>query len=167
MFLFRIALSPLCSFCNTEEETVVHIFYSCVFAKNLWSDLKKSLESVLHLPDLTPQSAIFGFFDIDPSIYLITNHLLLIFKFHVYSARSIKKVNIDILKRKIKKVQETEKNISQTNENKYAKYKKKFEISRTTLVIFVKDVFLINIKRNIGVSGGVIYSTFLCCSSCI
>ena len=34
------------------------------------------------------------------------------------------------------------------------------EISRTTLVIFVKDVFLINIKRNTGVGGGVIYSTF-------
>ena len=31
------------------------------------------------------------------------------------------------------------------------------EISRTTLVIFVKDVFLINIKRNTGVGGGVIY----------
>ena len=30
------------------------------------------------------------------------------------------------------------------------------EISRTTLVIFVKDVFLINIKRNTGVGGGVI-----------
>ena len=84
-------------------------------------------KSVLHLPDLTPQSAIFGFFGIDPSVYLITNHLLLIFKFHVYNARSIKKVNIDILKRKIKKVQETEKNISQTNENKYAKYKKKWK----------------------------------------
>ena len=41
------------------------------------------------------------------------------------------------------------------------------EISRTTLVIFVKDVFLINIKRNTGVGGGVIYSIFLCCSSCI
>ena len=76
--------------------------------------LKKSLESVLHLPDLTPQSAIFVFLDIDPSVYLITNHLLLIFKFHVYNARSIKKVNIDILKRKIKKVQKTGKNI--TNE---------------------------------------------------
>ena len=53
--------------------------------------------------------------------------MLLIFKFHVYNARSIKKVNIDILKRKIKKVQETENNISQTNENKYAKYKKKWK----------------------------------------
>ena len=128
MFLFRIAPSPLCSFCNTEEETVVHIFYSCVFAKNLWNNFKKLLESVLHLPDLTPQSAIFFFFFyVDPSVCLITNHLLLIFKFHVYNTRSIKKVNIDILKRTIKKVQETEKNISQTNENKYAKYKKKWK----------------------------------------
>ena len=38
---------------------------------------------------------------------------------------------------------------------------------KITNVIFVKDMFLINIKRNTGVGGGVIYSTFLCCSSCI
>ena len=103
------------------------LLFMCICKKPMEWFLKKLLESVLHLPDLTPQSAIFGFFDIDPSVYLITNHLLLIFKFHVYNARSIKKVNIDILKRKIKKVQETEKNISQTNENKYAKYKKKWK----------------------------------------
>ena len=31
------------------------------------------------------------------------------------------------------------------------------EISRTTLVILVKDVFLINIKRNTGVGGYILY----------
>ena len=67
------------------------------------------------------------FFYIDPSVYLITNHLLLIFKFHVYNARSIKKVNIDILKIKIKKVQETEKNISQTNEKSMLNIRKKWK----------------------------------------
>ena len=46
---------------------------------------------------------MFGFLDINTNIYLISNHLLLIFKFYVYKARSIKEVNFNILKRKIKK----------------------------------------------------------------
>ena len=107
-----------------RKDSLITVF---LIKRNLPAKKRKKFESVLHLPDLTPQSAIFGFFDIDPTVYLITNHLLLIFKFHVYNARSIKNVNINILKRKIKKVQETEKNISQTNENKYAKYKKKWK----------------------------------------
>ena len=52
---------------------------------------------------------MFGFLDINTNVFLISNHLLLIFKFYVYEARSTKEVNFNILKRKIKKVQETEK----------------------------------------------------------
>ena len=103
LFLFRTVSSPLCSFCNREEETILRTFYSCIFTKALWNDLKNSVEGFLHLPDLTPQSAVFGFLDINTNVYLISNHLLLIFKFYVYKARSIKEVNFNILKRKIKK----------------------------------------------------------------
>ena len=109
LFLFRNVFSPLCSFCNREEETILHNFYSCIFTKALWNDLKSSVEGFLQLPNLTPQSTMFGFLDINTNVYLISNHLLLIFKFYVYKARSIKEVNFNILKRKIKKVQETEK----------------------------------------------------------
>ena len=95
--------------------------------------MKNSVEGFLQLPNLTPQSAMFGFFDINTNVYLIFNHLLLIFKFYVYKARSIKEVNFNILKRKIKKVQEMEKNKSKNNSNKYAKYKKKWKISEPAL----------------------------------
>ena len=133
MFLFRTVSSPLCSLCNREEETILHTFYSCIFTKGLWNDLKNSVEGFLQLPDLTAQSPMFGFLDINTNVYLISNHLLLIFKFYVYKARSIKEVNLNILKRKIKKVQETEKNISKNNANKYAKYKKKWQILEPAL----------------------------------
>ena len=131
LFLFQTVSSPLCSFCN-REETILHTFYSCIFTKALWNDLKNSVEGFLQLPDLTPQSAMFGFLDIN-TVYLISNHLLLIFKFYVYKARSIKEVNFNILKRKIKNVQEMEKNISKNNANKYAKYKKKWQIIEPAL----------------------------------
>ena len=41
LFLFRTVSSPLCSFCNREEETILHTFYCCIFTKALWNDLKK------------------------------------------------------------------------------------------------------------------------------
>ena len=128
LFLFRTVSSPLCSFRNREEEINLHTFYYCIFTKALWNDLKNSFEGFLQLPDLTPQSAMFGFLDINTNVYLISNHLLLIFKFYVYKARTIKEVNFNILKRKRKKVQETEKIISKNNANKYTKYKKKLQI---------------------------------------
>ena len=123
----------MCSFCNREKETILHTFYSCIFTKALWNDLKNSVEGFSQLPDLTPQSAMFGFLDINTNVYLISNHLLLYFKFYVYKARSIKEVNFNILKRKIKKIQETEKNVSKNNTNKYAKYKKKCQILEPAL----------------------------------
>ena len=132
LFLFRTVSSPLCSFCNREEETILHTFYSCIFTKALWNDLKNSVERFLQLPDLTPQSAMFGFLDINTNVYLISNHLLLIFKFYVYKARSIKEVNFNILKRKIKKFKK-QKKISKNNANKYAKYKKKWQILEPAL----------------------------------
>ena len=109
LFLFRTVSSPLCSFCNREEETILHTFYSCIFAKTLWNDLKNSVEGFLKLPEQTPQSAMFVFLDINTNVNLISNHLLLIFKIYVYKARSIKEVNFNILKIKIKKVKEMEK----------------------------------------------------------
>ena len=90
--------------------------------------MKNSVEGFLQLPNLTPQSAMFDFLDINTNVYLISNHSLLIFKFYIYKARSTKEVNFNILKIKIKKVQGTEKNISKNNADKYAKYKKKWQI---------------------------------------
>ena len=29
LFKFKLASTPLCSYCNTEEETPIHIFYAC------------------------------------------------------------------------------------------------------------------------------------------
>ena len=29
LFRFKIVYSPFCSFCNSENETPIHLFYSC------------------------------------------------------------------------------------------------------------------------------------------
>ena len=50
--------------------------------------LRLLLTNDISLPMLTPQSAFFGFiYGIENNVYKITNHILTIFKLHVYKIR--------------------------------------------------------------------------------
>ena len=85
LLIFRIKSSPLCSFCNLCEETLLHIIYECDRIKCLWSALVQYFQKSLVLQTLTPQTAIYGFLDSKNSDYnfkknkLLINHILLIF----------------------------------------------------------------------------------------
>ena len=37
LFRFKKVDSPLCSYCNEEEETPLHLFHSCLKTKQLWN----------------------------------------------------------------------------------------------------------------------------------
>ena len=63
LFKFKIVSSPLCYFCNSKNETPVHLFYSCNQTKSLWSKLQGLLNSKILLLQNMPQSAFFSFPD--------------------------------------------------------------------------------------------------------
>ena len=65
LYQFRISQDSLCSFCSLEEQTPVHIFYSCNNMQILWKRLKYYTQNNLDLPSLTSQIAILGFTDSD------------------------------------------------------------------------------------------------------
>ena len=56
--------SPLCSFCHSADETLLHIFYTCNITKRLWNELKYFISRYLYIPETTPQSALLGFLNI-------------------------------------------------------------------------------------------------------
>ena len=86
--------SPQCSFCKLRNETIMHLFYYCIIVKELRNQLKCILSNNLIFLICTPQSAIFGFWDLDTNEHLILNHLLLIFKMYIYNARTTGYLNI-------------------------------------------------------------------------
>ena len=45
IFKFKIVSSPLCTFCNSENETPIHLFYSCNQTKPLLSKLQELTSS--------------------------------------------------------------------------------------------------------------------------
>ena len=64
LFHFGMMSQPKCSICNLYDETPQHLFYECIYTQHLWNQLQIYISGKIALPDLTPQSAIFGFTDV-------------------------------------------------------------------------------------------------------
>ena len=118
LFLFPKENTSLCSFCNLEDETVYHLFAHCCKTKRLWCTVTEYFKRNLHIPPLSPQSAIFGFLKADDKVFLILNHLLLLFRYYVYISRSSRVLCFEALLKSIMKVYKLEKILSQTNKRK-------------------------------------------------
>ena len=104
---FGESLTSLCSFCELENENIKHLFCDCPVTKDLWNQLKDKTH--LDLPDLTPKSAFFGFFEQQNQTIF---HIHLIFRIAVYNRRSSNICSVDYVMNKIKQVKKMEENSS-------------------------------------------------------
>ena len=103
LFCFRLVTSKLCPFCNQVDETVIHIFAKCSSTKKVWKKLTYYFPNTLHLPEILPQSAIFGFLLADKETFWIENLIPLFLKIYQYESRSSNTLIFDSFLRKIKK----------------------------------------------------------------
>ena len=86
LFICGFEESSLCLFSNLEDKTPLHLFFDCHTAKFKWIQLDNYFSNDFTLLTLTPQTALFEIFNnssIAENVPLI-NHILLIFKLHVY-----------------------------------------------------------------------------------
>ena len=99
--LFKLGkiTSTLCSFCQIHNGTIMHCSYDCLIANSIWNQLKSILLNNLIFPIRTPQSAIFGFSDLDTNEYLFLNHLLHNYKMYIYNARTTCYLNASYLQK--------------------------------------------------------------------
>ena len=134
LFRFKVEDSSVCSFCKLVDETALHLYYQCVVIKDLWNKLKNLVGQSLEIPNITPQSAIFGFHDIDNTDIIIINHLLLIFKWYVYKSRDKGKIDLKALLNSFKKIQHLEELVSANN----VKHKKRNELKWKKVMAFLK-----------------------------
>ena len=102
----------------------MHLCTKC----NLWNQLRLYLPEKVTLPDLNPQSAIFGFTDILDHNYLLVNHLLLIFKYNLYNSRVNNTISFQDLKCVISQIKYTEETISENDLNKKRKISNKWKL---------------------------------------
>ena len=130
--LFKIKKVPssLCSFCNFADETALHIFYTCNITKPLWNELRYFVSQYLYIPEITPQSALFRFFNISnqQQNFLLINHLLLIFKHYLYMSREHGAVCFTSLKLYFIKIKTIEHNISPCSNQKKEKCQRRWKV---------------------------------------
>ena len=89
--------------------------------REVWADLKQKIS--LDLPDLTPKSAFFGFYENDS---MIVNHIHIIFRLAIYNNRDKGSCNVNYVINKILQIKKTEKSLVYLNENARKKKEKKW-----------------------------------------
>ena len=114
-------------FCKLHEETIMHLFYECLMIKRICNHLKSALPNNINFPISTPQTAIFGFWDLDTNEHLILNPLLLIFKMYIYNTRTIGYLNISHLLIYIKGIKDIKKKLGENDAKRRNKFNKKWK----------------------------------------
>ena len=136
-YLTKIGIknSESCSFCNTQRETLKHLFYECDIVKNFWDSVKDwfNLKIPQHtFPNLTPAETIFGLTNTQDAE--IINWIILVAKKYVYYNRIKNSVPcIQVFEKYLGMYFKTEKQVAFSNcewksfDNKWSMYKHIFE----------------------------------------
>ena len=112
LYLMKKVESPLCSMCDTKEETPVHMTVYCRYSKKLWKDINERLGSQLSLSDLTEETVYLGWLSTGQRSQLI-NFIILLYKYYLYTVRkNVSKVCISAFKWYAKYTQTIEKVIA-------------------------------------------------------
>ena len=86
-FRFGITQSPLCTFCQKEDESIEHLLFSCKESCEFWKHVLSWLrDSDINVGKLKEADLIFGKFDTQDDSTLI-NHILLLGKYYIYSRK--------------------------------------------------------------------------------
>ena len=127
LFKFKIVDSPLCSLCETENGSVLHLFSSCAVTSNLFEQfmLWMSDISLFGKTDIDPQTIIFGAWNLNMPDFILINHMILLFKRYIYLRRQDRHgPNITGLKSFIKNIETVERRIASDKEKLSFHYKK-------------------------------------------
>ena len=125
LFRFKMIESPLCAFCQKEDESVEHLLFYCNITENFWLAFSSwIIKQNISMETLTLINILFGVFD-DNEDFVILNHLLLIAKSFIYKCKLNKtKPALRVFVEKIKLVYHIERNIAKRNDRLYKHYKK-------------------------------------------
>ena len=125
LYKMKLADTPLCTFCQREEETINHLFLECEYSKTLWSDIQNWLEG--DLPNINSWDVVLGF--VERQFFgRMENFLLLLYKRFIYISRlSNKSVKFEGFKVYIKGIMKIEEKIVSKN-NKLPQHFQKWDL---------------------------------------
>ncbi len=124
-FLFKINKtgSNLCTFCNNEEETLIHLFCSCTHTISFWSSVFSWIkEETNRSINMDNEAFLFGNTNASSKI---VNLILFICRFHVYKRKMNRKCpSLLVLKREVRNYCSMEKCMFHSNGDGFKFYQK-------------------------------------------
>ena len=82
--------SPLCAFCNVEEESLEHLLYFCESSSFFWKELLSWIAVDANIVlNASLLDILFGKFDLEKD-FLLVNHILLHAKYFIYKCKLLK-----------------------------------------------------------------------------
>ena len=104
--------SSLCSLCNSEVETVLHLFCNYSVTNQFWSFLSSWLQDCVSLPMLEPDLATLGWWKLENGRKMLASHICLVFNHFIFSDRKLKyTINIFAFKRHLIAIQKIKQKI--------------------------------------------------------
>jgi len=128
---FKLQTSPLCSFCQSNNETIEHIFVYCKDSATLYLDITNWLKPYnIKLPELTSVLMVTGLHDNNNVI--LVNFILLLYKYFIYRCRNSSLLSLKGFQTLLKHYEKLEYTIAYKN-NKLSFHLTKFEKLRNAL----------------------------------
>ena len=90
LFRFGLVSSDLCSFCEKEEETYKHLFYSCEYAQLIWESCTRFVKYI-DLRNCSWKEILFGREERNKGKHQLLNHILILVKYLIFKNRNHKK----------------------------------------------------------------------------
>ncbi len=126
LYKWKIVDSDMCTFCNTEPETYIHLFWECHVAKQIWNQIVSWCKNKANR-NITPSLKKIMLCKLSTNRLDCVNSICLITLQYIYGCRCLKKLpNFAQLKSKISDEQNVEKYIA-TKNNKLDKHRKKWQ----------------------------------------
>uniref|UniRef100_A0A3P9JF49 Reverse transcriptase domain-containing protein n=1 Tax=Oryzias latipes TaxID=8090 RepID=A0A3P9JF49_ORYLA len=76
-----------CIFCNSNEETLEHLFFSCDYSKEFWTQIRNWINLKLNIPPFGISDVMLFMENIDDSFSNFINIILLLGKYHIHCCK--------------------------------------------------------------------------------
>ena len=125
LFRFKMIDSPLCAFCQTEDESPEHLLFHCNVTKSFWQLLFSWFsEQKVILTSLILENVFFGVFHGLEDFHVV-NHIILLAKYYIYNCKlNVIHPSLKVFIAKLKATCQIEQKIAATNSKQESHYKK-------------------------------------------
>ena len=128
LFKIGISLTDICTFCEQNTETLIHLFWNCEFVQTVWQNVQHWLIQYQIKPQDFSLSLSTCLGLVDSTEDILLHHALLIGRYHIYSSKVKKTLpNLDVFSQTFLKCQEIKKCYAYKT-NTVRKYKSKWNL---------------------------------------